>query len=175
MNMLRHLFLRRLFFVLPDEIHAQRLVADLETAGISHCHMHAIAGHGGHLTLLPPASQRQRHDAVWRLEQTLWYGNLALFTISAIGLLVAVYFTAVAWAVIAAAAMFVTVTAGTLFVLHVPNTHLDEFRSALTHREILLMVDVPKSRVAEIETLVERRHPEAEADGVGWTIEGLRI
>jgi hypothetical protein len=173
--MLRHLFLRRLFFVLPDEINAQRLVTDLESWGISHFHIHAIAGHGGRLTSLPPATRHQRNDAVWHLEQTFWYGALVLCALAAIALPVAIYTASAAWAVSAAAVMIVTITAGATFVLRVPDTHLDEFRSALSHREILLMVDVPKSRVAEIETLVEHRHPEAVIGGVGWTVEGLAI
>lgn len=37
------------------------------------------------------------------------------------------------------------------------------------------MVDVPKQRVAEIEELMYRRHPEATAGGTGWTIEALGI
>jgi hypothetical protein len=69
--------------------------------------------------------------------------------------------------------MTLTLVAGALFALHVPDTHLDEFRGALSHSEILLMVDVPRQRVAEIEEMVRRRHPEAIPGGIGWTIEAL--
>lgn len=47
--------------------------------------------------------------------------------------------------------------------------------SALSHDNALLMVDVPKARVAEIEALLGRRHPEAMAGGASWTIEALGI
>jgi len=57
----------------------------------------------------------------------------------------------------------------------VPDTHLDEFRGALSHSEVLLMVDVPRQRVAEIEEIVRQQHPEATLGGAGWTIEALRI
>lgn len=53
----------------------------------------------------------------------------------------------------------------------VPDTHLDEFRGALSHSEVLLMVDVPKPRVAEIEKLVGRRHPETIPGGTSWTLD----
>ena len=37
------------------------------------------------------------------------------------------------------------------------------------------MVDVPKWRVAEVEEIVYRRHPEVTAGGTGWTIHALGI
>lgn len=173
--MLRHLFLRRLFFVLPDESHARSLVTDLESWGVSYFHIHAIGGRGAPLTSLPPATRQQRNDAVWHLEQSLWYGTLALFTVAAVALLASLTAGSLLWATVSALVMTVTLAAGASFVLRVPDTHLDEFRSALAHREILLLVDVPKARVGEIETLVEHSHPEAVIGGVGWTVEGLPI
>jgi hypothetical protein len=173
--MLHHLFLHRLYYVLPDEPSAVRLVTDLESWDISPFHIHAIAGHGERLKSLPAATAQQRHDAAAKLEQALWYGNLILFAVAALGLIVALSAGASVWALAAAVAMIVTVLAGVEFVLRIPHTHLDEFRSALAHREILLMVDVPKSRKAEIEKLIEHCHPAAVAGGVGWAVEGLKI
>ena len=46
--------------------------------------------------------------------------------------------------------------------------HLDEFRDAMAHGEILLMVDVPEQQVADIENLVHHHHPEATVGGVSW-------
>ena len=37
------------------------------------------------------------------------------------------------------------------------------------------MVDIPKIRVYEIESSVQRRHPEALPAGVGWTIEASHL
>lgn len=71
--------------------------------------------------------------------------------------------------------MALNLTAGALFGMRVPGTHLDEFRGALSHREVLLMVDVPKWRVAEVEEIVYRRHPGATPGGTGWTIHALGI
>lgn len=173
--MLRHLFLHRLYYVLPDEETAVRLVADLETWGITLFHIHAVAGHGERLKTLLPATAQQRQDTARKLEQGLWYGNLALFVLAAVGLLAAFSATSTLWAAISLTVMVMTVAAGSTFVLRVPHTHLDEFRSALSHREILLLIDVPKSRKAEIEKLIEHCHPAAVAGGVGWAVEGLKI
>ncbi len=35
------------------------------------------------------------------------------------------------------------------------------------------MIDVPRTRLREIEQLVSRHHPKADLDGVGWTIRAL--
>jgi|GEM_PF-3763302 len=38
----------------------------------------------------------------------------------------------------------------------------------MAHGEILLMVDVPETRVADIEGRVHRHHPEVAVGGIGW-------
>ena len=43
------------------------------------------------------------------------------------------------------------------------------------HGEVLLMVDVPKRRVFEVEELVHRHYPDATVGGVGWTLEAMDI
>lgn len=58
---------------------------------------------------------------------------------------------------------------GGRYFTHIPDTHLNEFRDALAHGEILLMIDVPGTRVAEIEDRVHKHRPEAAIGGVGWS------
>jgi hypothetical protein len=169
------MFHRRLYFIVPDEPQAVRIVADLETVGVDRQHIHAIAGKGTTLEKLPVANERQRRDAVWRLQQILWLGNLVLFVLGAIGLIVSVLQGSLTGAILSFAAMALTLTAGFLFATRVPDTHLDEFRGVLSHSEVLLMVDVPPQQVADIEELIRRHHPEATAGGTGWTIEALQI
>lgn len=169
------MFHRRLYFIVPEESHAVQIVTDLEAAGVGRQHIHAIGGKGTTLEKLPPANERQRHDTAWRLQQILWLGNLVLFVLGAIGLIVSVLQGSLIGTILSFAAMALTLTAGVLFATRVPDTHLDEFRGVLSHSEVLLMVDVAKQRVAEIEELIYRRHPEATAGGTGWTIEALQI
>jgi len=167
--------LRRLFFLLPDEAQGSALVADLGAAGIGREHLHAVTGGGRLLEQFPPATARQQRDSVWQLQQWLWFGNLALFPLAALGLALALYFGLTLTALAAAAVMVAAVTAGVVFTYHMPETHLGEFNIALGHGEIVLMVDVPKRRANEIAQLIRRRHPEAEASGVGWTIQALGL
>ena len=167
------MFFRRLYFVIPDETQTAQLVNDLEMAGVDVQHMHAIAGRGAMLTQLPAATERQRQDAGSRLERLVWDGNLVLFFLATAGLLASLAWSSLAGTALSVALMLLTLIGGTFFALRVPDTHLDEFRGALSHSEVLLMVDVPRRRVAEIEELVRRHHPEAIPGGTGWTIEAL--
>jgi hypothetical protein len=48
----------------------------------------------------------------------------------------------------------------------VPNTRLTRFRRDLKKGLILLMVDVPKERVAEINEMMQAHHPRAGNRGV---------
>lgn len=167
--------LRRLYFVLPDQEQVRRLAEDLEQLGVRRTRLHAVARYGVDLSGLPAATPRQRRDTGWKLEWRLWTANLALFSVALAGLIAALATGATLWAVLALAVMIVCFVAGALFALYVPDTHLDEFRNALAHGEIPLLVDVPKTQVAQIERHVSRRHPEATPGGSGWTIEGLGI
>ena len=169
------MFSRRLYFMIPDESQATRVVSDLETAGVGRQHMHALAGKGATLTHLPPANERQRRDAGFRLERLAWNGNLALFFLGLLGLVASLAVSSMIGMVVCIALMILTLVGGALFALRVPDTHLDEFRGVLSHSEVLLMVDVPKRKVAEIEEMLYRRHPEVAPGGTGWTIEALHI
>jgi len=169
------MFYRRLYFVLPDESQAVRVINDLDTTGVERQHVHAVAGKGMTLTQLSPANEQQRHDAVRRLERMVWTANLAVFFLALAGLVFSIVWGSDAGAVVSAVCMTLTFVAGALFALRVPDTHLDEFRGVLSHSEVLLMVDVPRQRVAEIEETIRRRHPEAMTGGAGWTIEALHL
>jgi hypothetical protein len=47
-----------------------------------------------------------------------------------------------------------------------PSNRLQRFMSAVEQGQYLLMVDVPRSRVDEIETLLQTLHPEARHEGI---------
>ncbi len=161
--------LRRLFFVVPDEEHAVQLVADVEAAGVDRPHVHSLTRGGEKSGSLPSATERQRRDTIWRIEQTYWVTLLTVFGIALAALVTAWNAGSLVGIVASAIVMLGAFLGGVVFVRRIPDVHLDEFRGALAHGEILLMVDVAPRRVREIEDMVERRHPEAVAGGVGWT------
>ena len=166
---------RRLYFLFSDTGQARSAVADLAGLGVDAEHMHVLARPGMDLRGLPPATERQRSDILKRLEQTLWGGNLALFGAAFAGLVLAVVFGSVAGMVLAVAVMIASFTGGALFALRMPMVHLDEFQEALRHGELLLMVDVSRDCVEDVEELMRRRHPEAVAGGSAWTPDAFGV
>jgi len=166
---------RRLYFLFPDETLAGRVVGELESAGIQGRHIHAVTREGMKLSRLPAATRRQSRDACCTLETILWNANLVVFGLALVVLVISLAQGYAVWSVLALAVMGATFVAGERFAVTVPRVHLDEFREALAHGEILLMVDVPRNRVAEIEDLVHRRHPEAAVGGVGYSIQALGL
>lgn len=159
----------RLYFLFPDDAAARRAVADLGTNGVATDQIHTVARDGVDVSGLPPATAPQRRDTLRRLDHGLWYGNLVVFTL-AVATLIAGWAlgSTLAW-VLALVVMLLTVGGGAWFALRLPSVHLDEFRAALAHGEILLMVDVSSDCVESIEELMLRVHPEAVPGGGSWT------
>jgi hypothetical protein len=165
---------RRLYFLLPDVAHAQSVVRELRTAGVTAGHVHALSRKGVDLQDLPQASDRQRNDFSARLETALWNANLLVF-FGALLVMVALAYLQAGWywLLLPAAVMLTTFLLGEEFTRRIPDVHLAEFQDALRHGEILLMVDVPASKVERVESMVHKRHPEAVTGGVGWHVEAL--
>jgi hypothetical protein len=167
---------RRLYFLLPDAAHARTAVAKLETNGIERKYMHVIAAQGIDLKGLPIASPNQRMDLGARLETIFWDGNLVLFFLALMAMIVLILMNISGfWLLVPASIMLTTFLVGVGFTKYLPNVHLSEFTEALHHQEILLMVDVPVGQVARIEKLIHHNHPEAVTGGVGWHINALQI
>ena len=99
--------LRRLFFLFPDEKHAQRAVNELIFQRISERNIHAIAP-GIELKTLPEATQRQKNDVAFRIENLLWNSNLLLFSIAIMTFFVSLLMAQFAWTIIALAVMAAT-------------------------------------------------------------------
>jgi len=166
--------LRRLFYLFPDEPHAQRAVNKLLSLDIPERRIHAIA-EGVELKTLPQATQRQKKDTAFRIERFLWSANLVVFAVALLALVGALVAGEYNWAIVPLLIMVVTFIAGDQFAVHVPDVHLTEFTDALSHGEILLMVDVPFNRIAEIDDIVRHNYPEAVAGGVSWTVDAFGL
>lgn len=166
---------RRLYLLFPTALQVRSVVTELNEAGVEREHIHAVARRAIVLEGLPVATPQQRRDAANHLERWMWRVNLAVFAVALVALVAVIAAGHHQWAWVPLLAMLVTFVAGERFATRIPNVHLDEFAHALGHDEILLMVDVPKQRVASIETLVHRRHPEATVGGVGWAVGAMGI
>ena len=161
--------MRRLYFLLPDTMLARRVTADLEAAAIPRSHMHAIAGITNDLEDLPDANIWQKTELGHGIEQGIGLGGVS----GLLGGLLAVTFPPAGLvlgggAVVAstlAGAGFGAVVSG-LMKSHEHNHQLDGFQHAIEHGEILLLVDVPRRREAEIKDLILSHYAEAQIGSV---------
>lgn len=166
---------RRIYFSFPRAEQARRSVAELERAGIARDRIHTIAKPGVDVAGLPIANEAQRSDRTWFWERVYWHGNLVLFALALAAAVLAIYAGSPWWTIVAAVVAIASLVIGQRFAAKVPHVHLSELRVPFAHGEVLLLVDVPRSRVREIEQLVSRHHPEAGVGGVGWTIASAGI
>lgn len=160
---------RRLYFLFADVPQVRAAVTDLIGLGIESQQMHTLARDDIDVDGLPVATDRQRRDSLAHIENGLWNGNLMLFGLAAIGMAVAGLSGYRDLALLAILVMIASVVGGAWFAIRLPHVHLDEFQPALRHGEILLMVDVSRDCVEDVETLIQRRHPDTVTGGSGWT------
>jgi hypothetical protein len=161
---------RRMYFLFPDPAQARSAADDLAWNGTGKSHIHALACDGVALQGLPATTDRQRRDLLHRLERIWWNTNLAVFFLALLGLLIGILTAATGWSVAMLALLIITLVLGVLET-GLPNVGLDEQRDALRHGEVLLLVDVPQSRVALVDDFLHARHPAVTSSGVSWTIE----
>jgi hypothetical protein len=160
---------RRLYFMLPDVASARLIRDELLLARIEDSHLHVLAKDGIPLSGLHEASILQKTDFVHGAEVGLAIGG----GIGIIAGLVALFFPP-AGVNLQLVTILVTALVGAAFgawvssmvASSVPNSRLRTFESAIEAGRILMMVDVPSSRVDEIRKLVASHHPEAMDSGV---------
>ena len=155
---------RRLYFVLPDVESAKHTADDLLLARVDDRHMRFLSRRGTALEPLHEAGYLDKTDAVHGAIVGLTLGGMfgAL-----VGALVVAYppegmnpeLVAVLIGMLGGAAFGVLVAS--MVGAAVPNSRLKQFHADLEAGRVLLMVDVPFRRAAEIIELVASRHPEA--------------
>jgi hypothetical protein len=158
---------RRLYFLFPNEAHTQQAIDTLQRdLAVKPSQIHVVADYETR-TLRHPHT-RLLDDKEARFESRLWSGNLALFFIALAIFLAALGTGMPMTAAAAVVVMFATFIAGLMFATRLPHAHISQFREALSHREILLILDLPQQRVQEVEHYVHHHYPDAVTGGVGW-------
>jgi len=164
---------RRLYFLLPDVGSAIQTANDLLLARVEDRHMHFLAQRGTSLGKLREANYLQKSDAVHGAELGFVVGGVGGFLIG-----IYIYLTPPEGVALQLVTVLVGTMIGALFgawaaslvAMSVPNSRLKPFEKEIDAGKILLMVDVPPSRIEEIQELVHRRHPEAADRGVEPTL-----
>lgn len=161
---------RRIYWLLPDVHSARRTMDDLLLARIAEPHIHFVAREDIDTTGLHAANVLQTSDVIRAAQVGLVVGG----GVGALmGLLTAVFFPIVGdspqWgmaAVLGVLGALVGLWASSMIGASTPSQRLKRFAPAVEQGQVLLMVDVPRSRVDEVEALLERAHPEGHFEGV---------
>jgi hypothetical protein len=169
--------MKRIYFLAPDHDSAHAIVNELITNGIDETHISVIAKRDKPLKDLPEATKLEKSDWVPALQRGVAIGgSIGLFAGMA-----ALAFQP-AGLIIGGGALLLGSTVGgatfgawasSLIGISTPNTQLEKFEDAVANGQILMLVDVPKQRIEEIQTSIRKHHPEADFEGVEPTVKVL--
>jgi hypothetical protein len=164
---------RRLYFLALDVIRSREVVNELLVAHIEAQHIHVLARRDTDLGDLPGASALQKTDLAHAAQTGMVLGWTLGILAGVILLLFPIFDTPPAPGLLLGTALLGAVFGAwtaSLAGLAVPNSRLARFQEAIEGGRLLLMVDVPFGRVAELSELVRTRHAQALSGGFEPTI-----
>jgi hypothetical protein len=161
---------KRIYWLLPDLDSARRTMDDLLLARIDERHIHFVAREGADMSGLHAANVLQTSDVIRSAEAGLVIGGAAG---AVLGSIIAVAYPMFGdkpqWGLIAVLALVgapVGAWASSMIGVSTPSKRLQRFEVQIEQGQVLLMVDVPRSRVEEIEARLQALLPEAHLEGV---------
>ena len=160
--------MRRLYFLMPDITSTHNLVNELLLSHVEERHIHVIAKEGTPMEELPEASFLQSSDFVPAIERGLTLGAITGVLCG----LVAMTFPP-AGLVIGGGAVFAMGAAGagvggllsSMVGISLSSSRLKKFEDAVNEGKFLLLIDVARTRVEEVEEIVKSHYPEADIEG----------
>lgn len=160
--------MRRLYFTVPNVDTAQSVVNELLLKRVEERHIHIVAKDGIALGDLPEANLLQKTDFIPAMERGLALGGItgvlagiAAMTFPPAGLILGGGAILGAGLLGAGLGSWIAGMIG----MDVANSQIAGFEEAINSGEILMMVDVAKDRIIEIEELVRAHHPDADLAG----------
>ncbi|MBA4142360.1 MAG: DUF1269 domain-containing protein [Nitrosospira sp.] len=160
--------MRRIYFLVPDIALTKRIVDDLLLARIEERHIHVIAKRGTQLEDLPEATLFQKSDFIPAVERGLALGGSAGALAGLVAIALPPASTVVAGGVLLATTLAgagVGAWAGSLIGVSTGNSRIKQFEDAIEAGRLLVLADVPKDRVDEIEGRIRQHLPEVEIEG----------
>ncbi len=161
---------RRLYYLLPDRSHTEDLVEELGVDSVSAEDIHAVTKDKTDIKGIKNIHIAAENDQDYFVEWLLWRINLLIFFSALIAFIVMLIWKPGVWLILPLVFMLGTFISGLMFVIRLPNVHLDEFKPALQHGEVLLMLDVSASDIERVDHRIHRKHPEVITGGVCWHV-----
>lgn len=160
---------KRIFWLLPDLASARRTMDDLLLARVENRHIHFVARDGADMTGLHEANLFQTSDIVHAAEMGLMVGG-GVGLVAGVGVaMFPIVSDTPQWGLVGVLAVLGAVFgawAASMIGSSAPNSRLRAFEKDIEAGKLLLMVDVPRGRIEEIETLLRNAHPEASFAGM---------
>lgn len=165
--------MKRIYFLVPQIGMAKKIVDELLLQRVDINHIHVLAKRGTPMDDLPEASYLQKSDFVPAFEQGVLTGA---FNGLIAGLVVLLMMGESPWSggVLLSASLAGAVFGAfvsSLLGSSIGNRQLRQFSKAINENgAFLMMVDIPKARIAEIEQAIKRNNPGALYEGTEPTI-----
>jgi hypothetical protein len=154
----------RIFYLFPDIPSARRALDDLLLSRIEERHIHFLTNGAPLPDDMPEANILHKTDVVHGAESGMMMG--AVLGVALGAALVNFYDASPVIAILAAlVGLAFGGWAASMVAAALPNTRLNAFYPELERGKILLIADVPATRVAEIEKMLAERHPETRFGG----------
>ncbi|SEL51498.1 DUF1269 domain-containing protein [Nitrosovibrio tenuis] len=160
--------MRRIYFLVPDIATTKRIVDDLLLARIEERHIHVIAKRGTELEDLPEANLFQKSDFIPAVERGLALGGSAGVLAGLVAIALPPASTVIAGGILLGSALAgagVGAWAGGMIGASTGSSRIKEFEDEIEAGQLLVMADVPKDRVEEIEALVKVHLPQVDIEG----------
>ncbi len=164
--------MRRLHFLVPDIGTTKKIVDELLLARVEVRNIHVLARRGTPLDDLPEATFLQKTDFVPALERGLVLGGITGAAAGRVALALPAGPLLGPGAVLAIALLGAGfgAWAASMIGASAGSRRLKAYEQAIDRGRLLVMVDVAKGRVAEIEALIRKHHAETECCSVEPTI-----
>ena len=169
---------RRIYWLMPDPASARRAMHDLVQAHVDVAHIHFAASEGADMSGLHAANVWQTSDLV-HAAKTGWVLGSACGMI--VGLIAGFNFPVMGdepeWelaVVLGFMGGLVGAWSASMIGISIPSPCLQRFEAPMMQGWILLMVDLPRTRAQQIESLLRMTHPEALFEGEARPVPAYR-
>ena len=160
---------RRIYWLLPDLANARRAMDDLLLARLDERHIHFVGADDADLSGLHAANVLQTSDLIPAAQSGLVIGGAVGVLAGVAAALYPIVGDTPQWGVVGVLAVvggLFGAWASSMLGSSAPNRRLKRFEAAIRQGQILLMVDVPRTRLDEVEEMLQQRHPEGHFEGV---------
>ena len=161
--------MKRMYFLVRDVPAAKRVVDELLLAHIDASRIHVLAKRGTPLGDLPEANLVQKSDFVPALQHGIVLGGGMGILVGLLGIALRLVSPPVAGGIMLASALAgagVGSWLGGMVGMNIANTRLERFEKEIEGGQVLVIADVPRRRVDQVQARVERHLANVHFEGV---------